>query len=333
MKALVLEQYGSPGTLRLRDWPEPEPRAGELCIEVHCAGLNPVDFKIRDKKAWPIVRLDLPAVMGNECAGVVKKVGPGVTRFSGGDRVMVRVAKSSLGALSEQVCVPEALAAKVPAAMSMAEAAALPLVGLTAYQVLFEVGGLKAGEKVFIQVGAGGVGTMAIQLAKKAGAHVVTTASGKGVELCRRLGADEVIDYKTARWQDAVKDVDFVFDALGPEAVHDAFAVVKRGGRIVSIAGPVTVDTARQTGVPIVFHPVFWNLGRKTVAAAAARGLRYDYWFMRPDGGQLVELAARFEKKELEVVIDKTYPFAQALEALAYVEGGRAKGKVVVQMK
>jgi NADPH:quinone reductase-like Zn-dependent oxidoreductase len=221
----------------------------------------------------------------------------------------------------------------MPAQMSFGEGAALPLVGLTAHQVLFERGGLKAGETVFIQAGAGGVGTIAIQLAKKAGARVITTASGAGLALCRRLGADEVIDYKSTRWQDAVKDVDFVFDALGPDAVMDAFGVLKPGGRVISIAGPPTVDTARRTGVPLIFHPVFWNMGRPAEAAAKRAGMTYQHWFMRPDGDQLADLAARYQRKELEVIIDRSFPFAQIKEALAYVEGGRAKGKVVVELK
>lgn len=333
MKAFILEKYGGPDGTLVREWQQPEPKAGEVLIEVHAAGLNPVDFKLRQKQVWPIVRLTLPWPMGNECAGVVKQVGSGVTKVKSGDRVMVRVAKSALGACAEMVCVPESLVALMPASMSFKEGAALPLVGLTALQCLFELGGLKRGEKVFIQAGAGGVGTIAIQLAKQAGAHVITTASGAGIALCRRLGAHEVIDYKANRWQDAVKDVDLVFDALGPEAVMDAFKVLKPGGRVISIAGPVTLDTARRNGVPLVFHPVFWAMGRSAEAAARRAGMTYQYWFMRPDGDQLADLAARFERKELEVVIDKTFPFEHVKEALAYVESGRAKGKVVVELK
>jgi NADPH:quinone reductase-like Zn-dependent oxidoreductase len=330
MRALVLESYGK---LALRDFPAPEPKAGELELEVHAAGLNPVDFKLRDKKVWPIVRLTLPAVMGNECAGVVKRVGAGVTRFAPGDRVMVRVAKSTLGAIAETCCVPESLAAKLPASMSFTAGAALPLVGLTAYQCLFELGGLKSGQSVFVQAGAGGVGTIAIQLAKRAGARVITTASSNGAALCKRLGADEVVDYKTARWQDAARGVDLVLASQGPDEVMDAIAAVKPGGSVVSIGGPVTLDTARRTGVPLPFHLVFWAMGRKCEAAAKARGVTYRYWFMRPDGEQLAELGSRCEKNELEVIIDKVFPMDQALDALAYVESGRAKGKVVVQLK
>lgn len=332
MKALVLHRYGGPDAWSVTDWPEPTLAAGEVEIDVHAAGVNPVDFKSRERKAWPIMRPRLPVVAGNECAGVVSRVGSGVTRFAPGDRVLTRVHKSSLGAFAEKVCVPEALVAKLPDGVGMREGAGLPLVGLTAFQCLFEVGGLKSGERIFIQVGAGGVGTIAIQLAKRAGAHVITTASGKGAELCRRLGADEVIDYKTKRWQDAVRDVDLVLDALGGEALFDAFEVVKPGGRVVSLSGNVTRDTAVQTGVPLVFHPVFWALGRPALAAAKKRGVRYAYWFMREDGAQLQQLADLVDKKELEVVIDRVFPLAEAKEAVAYVEAGHAKGKVIIEV-
>ncbi len=333
MRALILKHFGGMDALELADWPAPAPREREVEIEVHAASINPVEFKFRKKAMWPLIVVRPPLVMGQDCAGIVRRVGPGTTRFKEGDRVFTRVGKATLGAFAESVCVHEDFVGHKPASLSMNEATAVALVGLTALQAMFEDAQLKSGQRIFIQAGAGGFGTIAIQLAARAGAHVATTASGVGLDLVKRLGATDVVDYKNERWQDRLKDFDVVIDTLGGSAALDAFGVVKPGGIVVSIGGDPTVENARKEGVPLIWHPAFWFVSRKCLAAGRRRGARYAFSFVRPDGLQLEQLASRFERKELEVVIDKVFPFEQAKEAIAYVEAGRSKGKVVLEMR
>jgi alcohol dehydrogenase len=332
MRAVILRRFGGPSCVELGEWPEPSPKAGELQIAVRCAGLNPVDFKIRAKKMWPLIVYEVPVVMGNELAGVVTKVGDGVARFKVGDRVMTRTDTHALGAFAEVICVNERLAAPVPDGVGFREAAGFSLGALTAEQALFEVGNLQRGQRCFVQAGAGGFGTMALQIAKRAGAYVATTASGAGLELVRRLGADEVVDYKSQRFEDVLKDFDLVLDTLGGQSALDAFKCLKRGGVMVSVGGIPTVESAKQWNVPWYFQPVFSLVSRKERAAAKAHGCRYAWHLLRPDGAQLEQLGRRLGSGELQVVVDKVFPFAQALDALAYQEAGRAKGKVILEV-
>lgn len=333
MKAFVLHRYGGPENTGLADMPKPSPGAEELLIRVHAAGINPVDFKTRAGVLKVIRRYPLPIVMGNELSGVVEAVGPAVTRFACGDRIFARVDKNDMGAFAEYALVREEHAAFMPTSLDFATAAAVPLAALTALQALRDELHLKAGDRVFIPGGAGGVGTFAIQLAKRYGAHVATTASPRGEALVRRLGADVVIDYSRERFESRIKDYDCAFDLLGGDTLDRTCAVIKPGGRIVSVSGMPEPMTARKDlGRGSGLAALFWIASLKTRLRAARFGVSYRYLFMHASGTGLTELASLIDSGELEVVVDRVFPLSEAGEAIAYVETGRAKGKVVLKV-
>lgn len=317
----------------LTDVPRPVCRSGELLVRVHAAGLNPVDYKTRAGALKIIHKYPLPIVMGNELAGTVESVGPGVTRFAEGDRVFARVASGTMGAFAEYAVVPEGVAALMPTSLDFPAAAAVPLAALTALQALRDELQLRAGQRVFIPGGAGGVGTFAIQLAKHLGAHVATTASSRGEALVARLGADVVIDYTRERFEDRLSRYDGAFDLLGGDTLSRLWSVLKPGGRIVSIAGMPEPQTAlKDLGRGIGLAALFWLASLTTRLRAARRGQSYRYLFMHPSGNDLAHLASLIDTKKLEVVIDHIFPFAEVKEAMAFLETRRAKGKVVVVM-
>jgi NADPH:quinone reductase-like Zn-dependent oxidoreductase len=229
MRALVLSRYGGPECTALTDVPRPSPRASEILVRVHAAGLNPVDFKTRAGALKIIQNYRLPIVMGNELSGVVEAVGPGVMHFANGDRVFARVAKDIMGAFAEYAVVREDYAARMPASLDFPSAAAVPLAGLTALQAQRDELHLGAGQRIFIPGGAGGVGTFAIQIAKNLGAYVATTASPRGEELVKRLGADVVIDYTRERFEDKLSGYDCAFDLIGGETLARSMSALKPG--------------------------------------------------------------------------------------------------------
>jgi alcohol dehydrogenase len=333
MRAFVLDHYGGPDAAELREVDAPTPRAGEIRVRVHAAGLNPVDFKTREGKLKIIHDYARPVVMGNELAGTVESVGDGVRAFAPGDRVFARVAKDTMGALAELACVRAEHAAKIPSALDFEAAAAVPLAGLTALQALRDELAVKEGSRVFISAGAGGVGTFAIQIAKRLGAFVATTASPRGADLVRRLGADVVVDYTKTRFEDELRDYDGAFDLLGGDDLRRTFQVVERGGRVVSVAGmpePVTArkDLKRGGLLPILF----WFASFSSRRVARAHGVTYRYLFMHPSGEDLSVLASWLERGEIEVIVDRVFDLADVKDAFAYLEAGRAKGKVVVRI-
>lgn len=333
MQAFVLTRYGGPEATELREMPRPCPARGEVLVRVHAAGLNPVDFKTREGKLKVIQRYPLPAIMGNELAGVVEEPGEGVTSFAKGDRIFARMPKAAMGAFADHAVVPADLVALMPASLDFESAAGVPLAGLTALQALRDELGVRKGSRIFIPGGAGGVGTFAIQLAKHLGAEVTTTASPRGRALVERLGADVVIDYTTQKFEDHVRDMDGAFDLLGGETLRQTFKVVKRGGKVVSIAGMPEPQTAlKDLGRGMGLAALFWLASFSLRAEARKHGVSYRYLFMHPSGSELAELGDLIERKKLEPVIDRVFPFAAIGEAFAYLEAGRAKGKVVVRM-
>lgn len=333
MRALLLTRYGGPAAAELREVARPEPGPGTVLIRVCAAGLNPVDYKIRQGMLKPVQRFALPVVMGNELAGVVEANGEGAVQFAVGDRVFARMPKETMGAFADYAVAPEVLLARMPASLDFEEAAGVPLAGLTALQALRDELHLSAGSCVFIPGGAGGVGTFAIQLAKWLGAKVITTASPRGRALVARLGADLVIDYTTQRFEDHVRDVDGVFDLIGGETLNTSFGVVKRGGTVVSIAGLPEPQTARKDlGRGAGLEVLFWFASFGLRARARKHGVHYRYLFMHPSGTELAELARLIDDGKLEPITDRVFPFADIGQAFAYLESGRAKGKVVVRM-
>jgi alcohol dehydrogenase len=329
VKAVIAPRYGAP--VEVAEIGEPELRPRDVRIAVRAASLNPLDFKIRDGKAKLVIRLRPPIHLGCDVAGVVEAVGPEVTRFAIGDEVFARLEKDRMGGLAERVCADEAVVAKKPRNVSFEQAAAIPLVGLTSLQALRESAGLVAGQRVLIHAGAGGVGSHAIQIAKHLGLWVATTTSTKNVELAKSLGADQVIDYKKQKLGDAVHDLDGVFDTLGDASEVASFGVVKRGGTVVGVGGMPDAAFARER-LPWFARPVVWLATRARRAAAARAGAKFVYLFMRPDGAQLAELAQWVEAGALVPQIHRTYPLAEAREAFAELERGRARGKIVVRI-
>jgi alcohol dehydrogenase len=333
LRALALTHYGGPEGTALIDLPRPSPRAGELLVRVNAAGLNPVDYKTRAGMLKVIHRYPLPIVMGNELSGVVEDAGPGAVRFARGDRVFARVAKETLGAFAEYALVHEDHAARMPASLDFPGAAAVPLAALTALQALRDELHLSAGQRVFIPGGAGGVGTFAIQIARHLGARVATTASSRGAALVARLGAEVVIDYASERFEDRLSGYDCAFDLVGGDTLRRLWPVVRPGGRVVSIAGMPEPMTARKDlGRGRGLAALFWLASLTTRRRAARHGLRYRYLFMHPSGADLAHLASLIDAKTIEVVVDRVFPFAEIKDAIAYLETGHAKGKVVVAM-
>jgi NADPH:quinone reductase-like Zn-dependent oxidoreductase len=333
MRAFVLKHYGGPEGSQLMDVPAPSKGPRDILVGVRAAGLNPVDFKFRQGKLRAILRPKLPFVLGNELAGEVIAVGSDVTRFRVGDRVFARVAKDRAGAFAEQACVDEDHAAPMPQDVDFTAAAAVPLAGLTALQALRDELGVRPGQKVFISGGAGGVGTFAIQIAKWLGAHVTTTASKRGEALVRSLGCDEVIDYTAQDISEAGGGFDAGFDLVGGKTLEQMFEIMRPGTRIVSIAAVPEPQTAiLDLGGRRALSAVFWIMSYSIRSRSRRAGISYRYLFMHPSGRDLAQLSELIEQGKLKVIVDKTYPFARISEALAYVESGRAKGKVVVRM-
>jgi alcohol dehydrogenase len=333
MRAYILTRYGGPDAMELRDVPAPRPGPGQILVRVRAAGLNPVDFKTREGKLRVIRRYPLPIVAGNELAGTVEALGAGVTRFAVGDRVFARVEKETLGAFAELACCGEDVAARMPASVDFATAAGVPLAGLTALQALRDELRVAPGQRIFISGGAGGVGTFAVQIARQLGAEVATTASPRGEALVRRLGAKVVIDYTKARFEDQLREYDGALDLVGGDTLDRTFGIVKRGGTVLSIAGapePLTARKDLRRG-PLL-AALFWAISVGTRGRARRQGVRYRYLFMSPSGAGLQDLATLIDQGQLEVVLDRIFPFPEIAKAFAYLEEGHAKGKVVVRM-
>ena len=333
MRALIFKRYGRPDQVTFADTPRPAPKPDEILVQVHAAGLNPIDNMIPKGTFKPILRFQLPATLGSDLAGVVVEVGSRVTRFKPGDAVFASIFDLGTGALAEFALVPENAAALKPGNLDFVQAASIPMVGLTSWQALKERAHLKPGQKVFIPAGSGGIGTFAIQLAKYLGARVGTTTSAGNVDLVRSLGADEVIDYKKQQFEDVLRDYDAVLGTVRGDAIEKSLRILKPGSTVVSLIGPPDAAFARARGMNFFMVFVFGLLSRKIIRHARKRGGAYSFLFVHPDGSQLAEIAEFLKAGRIRPVIDKVFPFEQAKEALAYLEKGRAKGKVVVQMK
>lgn len=331
MKAFVLDRYGKRETLRLTDLSEPTVGDDDVLIEVHAAGLNPLDSKIREGAFKLLLPYTLPLVLGHDLAGRVVKVGKEVRDFIVGDEVYSRPRDGRIGTLAERIAVPAADVARKPANLSMAEAASLPLTALTAWQALIELGQLKPGQKVLVHAGSGGVGVVAIQLAKHLGASVATTV-GAGADLARQLGADVVVDYRSEDFTKVAPGQDLILASQDAATLMRSVDALKAGGMLISLSGPPVPAFARERGLNWLLRALFGLLSLKIRRKARAHGVDYRFLFMRADGRQLAELAALVEAGAIRPVIDRSFPFHQANEAFAYLDQGRAKGKVVVTL-
>ncbi len=332
MKAFLLDRYGKGQKLRLAEVAEPVAASGEVLVEIHATALNQLDSKLRDGAFKPIVPYKPPLILGHDLAGIVVAVGPDVRRFNLGDAVYARPHDMHIGTFAERIAINEADVAAKPANLSMTEAASIPLVGLTAWQVLVETAKVKRGQKVLIHAGSGGVGTLAIQIAKHLGATVATTASAANADLVRSLGADIVIDYKTQDFSTMLSGYDVVLNSLDSKTLEKSLRVLKPGGTLISISGPPDPAFGKAQGLNIVLRLVLNAMSAGIRRKAKRVGVEYSFLWMHADGRQLETLRGLIEKGAIRPVVDRTFPFDQLDEAMAYLDSGRAKGKVAVTM-
>ena len=302
-------------------------------VQIHAAGVNLLDSKIRNGEFKLILPYKLPITLGHDVAGVVVKVGSHVRKFKPGDEIYARPADHRIGTFAEFISMNENDVAIKPKELSMEEAASIPLVGLTAWQALIEKANLKKGQKVFIQAGSGGVGTFAIQLAKHLGATVATTTSTANIELVKSLGADVVIDYKKEAFETKLQDYDVVLNSQDTKTLEKSLRVLKPGGKLISISGPPDPDFAREIGLSWFMKLIMHLLSSGVRKKARRLHVSFSFLFMRAQGNQLSQITSLIDSGVIRPVMDKIFPFESTNEAMAYVESGRAKGKVVVKVK
>jgi len=332
MKAFVVDRYQKKSALRLATVPEPNLQDEDILVRVEAAGVNLLDSKIRDGEFKLILPYRPPFVLGHDVAGPIVRIGPKVSRFKVGNEIFARPRDLRVGTFAEFIAINEADVAPKPKNLTMTEAASVPLVGLTAWQALVEVGKVQRGQKVFIQAGSGGVGTFAIQLAKHLGATVATTTSAKNVELVRSLGADVVIDYQRQDFEKILSGYDLVLNSQDSRTLEKSLRVLKPGGRLISISGPPDPAFAKGIGAPWLVQQVVRLLSYRIRKRAKGLGLNYSFLFMRASGDQLREIGRLIDSGMIRPVVDQVFPFESTNEAMGYVERGRAKGKVVLKV-
>ncbi len=333
MKAYIIDKYSKEDQLKLVNLPDPIVKDQDVLIEVHATSLNQIDNKIKEGEFKMLLPYKFPLILGHDLAGKIIKIGPNVRSFKVGDEVYARPSDLNIGAFAEYIAVNENDVSLKPNNLSMEEAASIPLVALTAWQAFFDKANLLKGQKVFIQAGSGGVGTIAIQLAKNIGAFVATTTSNDNIEMVKRLGADVVIDYKTQDFENILKAYDLVLNSQDEKTLIKSLNILKPGGKLVSISGPPDVSYAKEFKLPWFLKIVFYFLSNKVMRLAKKLNIQYSFLFMKADGQQLKKIATLIEAEKIIPVIDRVFPFVQTNEALAYLAKGRAKGKVVIKVK
>ncbi|ENO3038255.1 NADP-dependent oxidoreductase [Enterobacter ludwigii] len=332
MKAFTFKRYGKSPELGFDDVDFPSPGDDEILVKVYAVGLNPIDNMIPTGMFKRVLHFSLPATLGSDVSGVVVATGRRVTRFKAGDEVFASIFDRGTGSLAEFVRVPENLAALKPATLDFVQAASLPMVSLTSWQALTERAKLRAGQKVFIPAGSGGIGSFAIQLAKHLGATVGTTTSTANIDWVSRLGADEVVDYKKQEFEKVLSGYDIVLGTIRGDAIEKSTQILKPGGKIVSLIGPLDTAFARERHLNVFLRFVLGLLSRKIMRLSKKRGLTYSFLFVRPDGSQLSQIAELMDAQRIKPVIDNVFPFAETGDAFAYLARGHAKGKVVVKI-
>lgn len=331
MQAFSIEQYGKHSG-KITELPAPAVGSNDVLVQIHAASVNALDLKIRAGQFKPILPYRLPLILGNDLAGIVVSVGAEVSQFKPGDEVYARPPQDRIGTFAELIAVDQHALARKPRNTNMEQAGSLPLVALTAWQVLVETAQLKPGQKVLIHAGSGGVGSIAIQLAKHLGAFVATTTSTANVEWVKALGADVVVDYTAQDFDTVLRGYDVVLNSLGADVLHKSIKTLKPGGQLISISGPPTPEFGKAQGLPWMLRQVLRLLSLRIRRAAQAAGVKYEFVFMRASGAQLSQITALVESGAITPIIDKVYPLQSTADALAYVEQGRVKGKVVVSL-
>jgi NADPH:quinone reductase-like Zn-dependent oxidoreductase len=333
VKAYVVDKYQKKGVLRFAELPDPQVQAADVLVRVHATAVNLLDSKVRDGEFKIFLPYRPPFVLGHDVAGTIVKVGPGVSRFKIGDEIYARPRDHRVGTFAELIAIDEADVALKPGTLTMEEASSIPLVALTAWQALVDVAKVKPGQKVFIQAGSGGVGTIAIQLAKHLGATVATTTSAKNIDLVKSLGADVVIDYTRQDFETVLSGYDVVLNSQDPKTLAKSLTILKPGGQLVSISGPPDPAFANDLGLNILLKTVMRLLSFSVRRKAKRLGVHYSFLFMKADGQQLEKIARLIDDGSLRPIVDKVFPFEKTPEALAYVETGRVKGKVVIKLE
>ncbi|WP_061810561.1 NADP-dependent oxidoreductase [Rossellomorea vietnamensis] len=333
MKAMTIKKYGKNTPLELTELSIPEVGEHDVLVEVYAASINPIDFKIRDGKVKMLLSYKMPLVLGNDFSGKIIQTGSKVNKFQVGDEVYGRPRKNRIGTFAEYHSVHEDDVSLKPNNLTFVEAASLPLVGLTTWQAFHDILELKPGQKILIQAGAGGVGSFAIQLAKEMGAYVATTASEKGHDLVLSLGANQVINYRIQPFEEVLEGFDAVFDTLGGESLDRSFRVVKPYGRIVSVSAVPNGRFAVDNKLGFLKRMLFSIVSRRITALERKFNVDYYFLFMKPSGEQLAEIKDFVEQGKIRPLVDRVYPLEKAQEAIQYVETGRAKGKVVLEVK
>lgn len=328
MRAWTFDRYGA--AVREADVPEPTVGERDVLIDVAAAGLNHLDERLREGEFKAILPYRLPVILGHDVAGTVIRTGARVTQFEVGDRVYSRPRDFRIGTFAERIAVDEEDVAHAPQSVTTVESASLPLVALTAWQALVERGQVQLGQRVLIHAGAGGVGSIAIQLAVHLGARVATTVSGKNADFVRGLGAEVVIDYRTQDFDEELSDYDFVLDPLGGENLMASLRVVKPGGTVVGISGPPTPAFAKAAGLNPVVRLATRVLSRRVRALARARGVSYEFLLMRASGDQLREIATLVDSGAIRPVVGATVPFERVAQALESLSASGVRGKTVV---
>ena len=306
MKAVRIHAYGDTGVLRFEDAPLPEIGPKDVLVRVVATSINPVDWKIRQGHLQKMLAYPLPFTLGLDASGVVAAIGAEVTRFKLGDAVFSRPAIHRNGTYAEFVAIAEAEVAMKPATISHVEAATLPLVSITAWEVLVTAAGLTAGQRVLIHGGSGGVGSIAVQLAKARGAYVIATTSARNIGLVRSIGADEVLDYHNTVLRDVVGDLDVVFDTIGGDTQAASWALLKKGGILVSIVSPPSEELAQ------------------------AHGVRKAFVFIDPNAAILAEVATLVDAGAIRPLIGAEFALSDIAKAHALSETGRAQGKIAI---
>lgn len=333
MKAFIINRYSKKDQLQLVELPEPVANDNEVLIQIHAASINQLDVKLKSGEFKLLLPYKFPLVLGHDVAGIVTKVGSKVSRFKVGDEVFARSADFKIGTFAEYIAVDENDLALKPKNITMEQAASIPLVALTVWQAFVEKAKLEKGQKVFIQAGSGGVGTIAIQLAKYLGATVATTTSADNFDLVKGLGADIVIDYKTQDFETILNEYDVVLNSQDEKTLEKSLRILKSGGKLISISGPPDVSFAKEIGLSWFMKTAISFLSRKVRKQARQLGVDYSFLFMQANGKQLSEISALIQTDIIRPVIDKVFPFEQLNQAMLYVSSGHAKGKVVIKFK
>jgi len=326
MKALQLVKYGEiKDSLAFNEVSKPTVQAKDVLIEVKAAAINPIDKSIILGNLQGMLPIPFPSTIAYDVSGIVVEKGDEVSNFEIGDLVYSRVPQEQMGTIAEYVAVNNIAVSKKPGNISFEEAASLPLAGLTALQSL-EYAGIKENDKVLIHTGSGGVGSLAIQYAKAKGAYVYTTTSTDNVNWVKELGADRVIDYKTEDYKTIVKDADIVFDTLGKNYSLEAFQIIKQGGKVVSVVGPLDEESAKMFGM------ADYKLPEELSKLISGKDAIYKFIFMHPNGSHLGEIKSMVEDEKIQPIIDKIYSFPESIEAFTHLASGRAKGKIVIKI-